>query len=138
MIIADTNVISEVWKRSPDPKFLSWWSQVSDSIATTSVTVGELHTGIKLLPPSQRRDFYARAFERSFSIFEKRNGILPYDLAAARALGEIVATRRSAGRPISAEDAMIAAICRSRRLTLATRNTKDFEGTGVRVINPWQ
>ena len=44
---------------------------------------------------------------------------------------------RSAGIPLSVEDGMIAAICSSRSLALATGNTKDFAGLGVRLVDPW-
>ncbi len=43
-----------------------------------------------------------------------------------------------AGRPISADDAQIAAICRKLGATLATRNTSDFEGAGIDLLDPWR
>jgi hypothetical protein len=64
--------------------------------------------------------------------------ILPFDEEAARAFPEIAARRRAQGRPIAEFDAQIAAIARSRRATLATRSTADFDGCGVRLANPWQ
>jgi predicted nucleic acid-binding protein len=50
---------------------------------------------------------------------------------------KIMAGREALGRPISQSDAMIAAIARSRDATVATRNTKDFEHCGIRIVNPW-
>jgi predicted nucleic acid-binding protein len=64
--------------------------------------------------------------------------VLPFDEVAARAFPEIAAARRARGRPISEFDAQVAAIARSRSAVLATRNTADFEGRGVRLVNPWQ
>ena len=63
--------------------------------------------------------------------------VLPYDETAARRYAEMQESRRSAGVPLSVEDGMIAAICASRSLALATRNTKDFEGLGVSLMSPW-
>jgi toxin FitB len=63
--------------------------------------------------------------------------ILPFDEEAARAFPQISAGRRAAGRPIAEFDAEIAAIARSRGAILATRNIADFEGCGVRLVNPW-
>ena len=63
--------------------------------------------------------------------------ILPFDSAAARAYAEIAADCRGAGRPIGDADCQIAAISRSRGASLVTRNVRDFEGTGVDVVNPW-
>ena len=63
--------------------------------------------------------------------------ILPFDSAAARAYAEIAANRRRAGRPISEADCQIAAISRSRGAVLVTRNVRDFQGTGVDIVDPW-
>jgi predicted nucleic acid-binding protein len=64
--------------------------------------------------------------------------VLPFDEDAARAFPGIAVERRAQGRPISDLDAQIASIARSRNALLATRNTADFEGCGVRLVNPWQ
>jgi predicted nucleic acid-binding protein len=49
-----------------------------------------------------------------------------------------VAARDAAGHPISQFDAMIAAIARSHRAAVATRNTADFERCGIQIVNPWK
>jgi predicted nucleic acid-binding protein len=101
------------------------------------VTQAELLYGVALLPPGRRRDSIARAVDAVFAdLFRER--ILPFDSAAASAYADIGAIRRRAGRPISAFDAAIAAVARSRGATLATRNSADFEGCGVDVIDPWK
>ena len=63
--------------------------------------------------------------------------ILPFDEAAAREFSKIASRRRRSGRPISEFDAQIAAITSVHNAVLATRNTADFEGCGIRVVNPW-
>ena len=63
--------------------------------------------------------------------------ILPFDESAARLFGPIITSRNAAGRPISQFDAMIAAITRSHRATIATRDTAGFELCGIQVMNPW-
>jgi predicted nucleic acid-binding protein len=63
--------------------------------------------------------------------------ILPFDSATAALYGTIRSTRQSTGKPISIQDAMIAATARAYTLSIATRNQKDFIGCGVRVVNPW-
>jgi predicted nucleic acid-binding protein len=60
-----------------------------------------------------------------------------FDRAAARAYATIAAQRRAAGRPISQFDCQIAAIARAREATVATRNTSDYEGCGIELIDPW-
>jgi toxin FitB len=63
--------------------------------------------------------------------------VLPFDEGAAHAFPCIAARRRAQGRPIADLDAQIVAIVHSRDAVLATRNTADFEGCGVRLKNPW-
>jgi hypothetical protein len=56
---------------------------------------------------------------------------------SAREFARILSSRKAAGRPMSQFDAMIAAIARVHRATLATRNIADFQHCGIRLINPW-
>jgi len=63
--------------------------------------------------------------------------VLPFDEAAAREFSKIVAARDRTGCPISQLDAMIVAIARSQRASVATRNTEDFEHCGIVVVDPW-
>jgi predicted nucleic acid-binding protein len=89
-----------------------------------------------LLPAGKRRDAIRAAAEAVFT-HDFADRILSFDSAAAPAYAEIAAHRRKAGQPISQFDAQIAAIVRSRGANLATRNTDDFEGCGIKVHNPW-
>ena len=78
-----------------------------------------------------------RLLRRMFAtLFAQR--ILVFDPLAAREFPAIAAGRRLRGRPISVLDAQIAAIVKANGATLATRNTLDFEGCGVRLVNPWE
>ncbi len=63
--------------------------------------------------------------------------VLPFDGDAARVFPQVAAARQAAGRPVTQFDAQIAAIARSRGAAIATRNTADFEGIGVAVLDPW-
>jgi toxin FitB len=63
--------------------------------------------------------------------------ILAFDAVAAQRYADIVPARERLGRPIGVADAQIAAICRTTDATLATRNTDDFGGTGIELIDPW-
>ena len=109
--------------------------QRSHDLATTAVTLAEVRYGIARLPAGLRRDVLAEAAEGIFSAF--RDQVLPFDAAAATEYDREVFGRDVAGRPIDGFDAQIAAICRSRGAGLATRNTRDFRGTGVEVLDPW-
>jgi hypothetical protein len=138
MIALDTNVLSEALRPSPSDGVLRWLAaQEPLEVFITAITQAEVLYGVEVLPAGKRRARLYSAVEKLFSDeFEGR--ILPFDEESARAFAKIVSGRESMGRPISQLDAMIAAISRSRRAAVATRNMSDFEHCGVRVINPWQ
>ena len=137
MVLIDTNVVSELMLAAPSLEVLAWMDdQPTHELFVTAVTEAEVRTGIALLADGARRRGLADAAERAMSgLFAGR--ILPFDSGAARAYADIAATRRAAGRPISQSDCQIAAIAFSRGMAVATRNVRDFSGTGVEVIDPW-
>lgn len=137
MIILDTNVVSELMRPRPDIGVVDWAARqaVSDLYLST-ISEAELRYGVEILPIGRhRRGLLARMEEVLLRFFEGR--ILPFDRKAARSYAEIAAARRSSGHPINPTDGQIAAIADSRRAAIATRDTADFEGCGVEVINPW-
>jgi toxin FitB len=71
-----------------------------------------------------------------FADFAER--VLAFDAEAALVCATVVSGRDRAGLPIDGFDAQIAAICRVHRAALATRNAKDFQDTGIDIIDPWQ
>ncbi|MDF1479596.1 type II toxin-antitoxin system VapC family toxin [Leifsonia sp. H3M29-4] len=133
MILLDTNVLSEPLRQRPDAAVLSWLA-VHPEAAITAITVGELLVGVGRLPAGARRESLATAIDRAIG----RADVLDYDEAAARAYARIQEQRRGAGHPLAVEDGMIAAICLANDAALATRNTRDFEGLGVELIDPWE
>ena len=71
-------------------------------------------------------------FEQDFA-----GRILPFSSHAAHAYADFAIARRQSGQPISQFDAQIAAIAKSTGAGVATRNVPDFEGCGIKVIDPW-
>jgi toxin FitB len=135
MIALDTNVLSEPLKQQPDERVLDWLEGLDDEAVITSVTVGELLTGVRALPEGRRRADLLEAIELTLRTFA--GSVLPYDDRAARQYAHLQETRRRAGRPLAVEDGMIAAICLTRGAALATRNTTDFDGLGLETVDPW-
>jgi predicted nucleic acid-binding protein len=137
VIILDTNVVSELMKPAPSASVVRWIAlQPATSLYTTSITEAEILHGVMLMPAGKRRNRLQAAAEAMFSEdFARR--VLPFGSDAARAYATIAALRRRAGPPISHFDAQIAAIGRSARAAVATRNTTDCEDCGVTLINPW-
>lgn len=137
MTILDTNVVSEMMRPSPEPLVLHWFAGLSaEDTHITSITVAEILLGIELLPTGKRRDVLRAGAERTLAVFTGH--VLAFDNKAAHAFSLVSSARRRQGRPMSAFDAQIAAIARANGATLATRNTADFEGCGVKLINPWE
>ncbi|MBN1630046.1 MAG: type II toxin-antitoxin system VapC family toxin [Thermoleophilia bacterium] len=137
MILLDTNVISELMRREPDPSAASWVdAHPRSELHISAVTRGEIELGIGLLPDGKRKQGLKTVAMRVFADFHGR--CLPFDERAASFYAEVVLGRRNAGRPISVEDAQIAAVALALGLTLATRNVADFAGIeGLQVVNPF-
>lgn len=138
MIVLDTNVISELVRPLPEPAVVRWLdAQNAQDLVTTAVTSAELLSGIAKLDNGARKRGLEIAVEQF--VDELLVGrVLSFDVDGAPYYAEVVAARQRAGRPIRVLDAQIAAICRLHGATLATRNERDFEGTGLPVFNPWR
>jgi predicted nucleic acid-binding protein len=137
VIVLDTNVLSALMRREPDPAVVAWLDeQPGESIWTTAITVFEVLFGLELLARGRRR----RQLEVAFAVamtedFEGR--ILPFDHDAAREAATRAAARRAAGKPVDFRDVEIAGIVSARRATLATRNVRHFDGLGIALVDPW-
>ncbi|MBT1170917.1 type II toxin-antitoxin system VapC family toxin [Bifidobacterium sp. SO4] len=138
MIVLDTNVVSEIITKQHTNRSVRNWiiAQNLQNLYTTSITVAELLYGVALMPTSRRKNYVQNATVAFLDNFRYRT--LVFDVETAAHYAAIASSRRQAGRPIGVQDAMIAAIARAHGAAVATRNTKDFEGTGVKLINPWE
>jgi hypothetical protein len=137
VIVLDTHVVTELMRKAPEPRAVTWVDRFAASeVLVTAVTAAELMYGVARLPEGRRkRELHIKVEGLLTEDFEDQ--ILPFDAPAATHYAEIVASRERAGRPISMADAQIAAICRNWSAGLATRNVDDFVDTGVDAVNPW-
>lgn len=137
LILLDTNVISELTRPKPDPRVLEWLDRFPPGVTwISSITVAEMKVGVGLLPEGKRRQALAAIVDRILEEFSV--ACAAFDGLAAEEFASIVVNRRRAGRTLSYPDAQIAAIARSAGLTLATRNTADFNDIeNLAVIDPW-
>lgn len=136
MIVVDTNVVSELMRPNPQPAVRDWvLGRDAGELFTTAITLVEVLYGIGGLPAGRRRDLLHATAVDVFVAFEDR--VLAFDSRAAAMYAEIVSGRDAVGRPVDGFDAQIAAICRVHGASLATRNVKDFDDTGLTVIDPW-
>ena len=138
MIILDTSVISELTRLLPDSGVIAWLNlQPADQTAITAITAAELRYGVRRMPDGRRKNELTEAIDALLNN-DFRDRVEAFDVLAADQYAHVVTVRKRAGRPISISDAQIAAICRVMNATLATRNTGDFTGTGVELIDPWK
>ncbi|NUT89753.1 type II toxin-antitoxin system VapC family toxin [Pseudomonas corrugata] len=137
MIVLDTNVISEFMRAEPNANVLAWIDlQPAMDLVICAITVAEILHGIARLPFGKRKqklESHAMAmFEEDFA-----GRILPFDAHAALEYATLVASCEARGRAAGMADAQIAAICRTHGALVATRNARDFEFSGIEIINPW-
>ncbi|MCL2024751.1 MAG: type II toxin-antitoxin system VapC family toxin [Coriobacteriia bacterium] len=137
MIILDTNVISEIQKSTPDKQVIKWLNTYGVlDLCTTVISHAEIWYGLERMPDSNHKTSLKERYEAFFFV-ALANRVLPFNAQASFHYSNIRSVRERSGRPIDFGDAQIAAIAHSLDAPLATRNIKDFEGTGIHVINPW-
>lgn len=138
MILLDTNVLSEFMRPQPSDSVVTWLdAQPTNQVYTSAISQAEIELGLLLMPLGRRQEALSRAARAMFA--EEFDGrCLAFDENAALYYARIVSSRARMGRPISVEDAQIAAIALAHRMLLATRNTADFAFIeGLEVVNPW-
>lgn len=138
MIVLDTNVVSEVFRSSPEAGVVGWLASLTGDVAITSVTLAELLAGGRRLPDGRRKTELRKHIESALGPYRGSRSVLPFDEAAAERYADVLVAREAAGAPISTADAQIAAICLAHDATCATRNVRDFAYTGIDLINPWR
>ena len=137
-MVLDTNVISEVARKRPDKRALAWIGNSDPrELYLCDVTMMELEFGAERYWIKYKSTKYRR-FITEFVDIKFRDKILGHDRSAFATAGRIRAQREMSGRMMSPQDAMISAICLQHGATLATRNTKDFEGLDLKLVNPFE
>lgn len=137
MIILDTNVVSEPLRPQPDPVVVAWLdAQAPATLCLTSITLAELLAAVAGLPAGRRRNLLAQSLtEQALPLFDGR--VLAFDTLAAHSFARVQAGAQASGNAIGFADAAIASIADAHGYALATRNVRDFKGTGVQIIDPW-
>jgi predicted nucleic acid-binding protein len=134
--LLDTNAVSEWVKPRPNPGLIGWMESTDeDRVFISVITLAELRYGVERLAAGARRRRLEEWLGHELPLrFEGR--ILPVDTNVAEAWGKTVSRSESAGHPIGAMDAFLAATAEVHRLTLVTRNVPDFPALKA-VLNPW-
>jgi predicted nucleic acid-binding protein len=136
--LLDTCVISELVARQPNPNVLAWIDSVdADGIYISVITIGEIIKGIEKLPNSKRRQELSDWLENELLI-RFQNNLIELDVNILIHWGRLNARLEISGQKVPAIDSLIAATALEHDLILVTRNETDFEGTGVKLLNPWK
>lgn len=132
--LVDTNVLSELRRKSPDTGVIEWFAKRPATTLYLSVlTLGELRKGVDGLTDTVRRASLLDWLEIELPAFFTGR-ILPVDVHVADRWGRLLA---AAGRPVPAIDSLIGATAAHHGLSLVTRNVRDFSDFGLEIINPW-
>jgi len=135
--LLDTNVVSEWVRPRPDPHVVDWLASVDeDRVFLSVITLAELRRGVQRLDRGRRRqqlaDWLSEALPARFD-----GRLVQVDARIADRWGRLMAEAEENGRPLGAMDGFFAATADAMGLTLVTRNEKNLDGRGVRILNPW-
>jgi predicted nucleic acid-binding protein len=131
--LTDANVLSEPTKPAPNSQVVDWLTHNERNLVVDPIILGEVWAGILALPRGHKRTNLAEWFKNVVEIIE----CLPWDSATARRWAELVTALKQKGLRLPLLDSMIAATALNHGLTVATRNTRDFERVGVPVFDPF-
>ncbi len=136
MILVDTNVWSELTKPRSDPAVLAWLEANDDDLALSTLVIAEIRYGIELIEAAQKRKHIAGWLDGLESRYYSQTWVFGVD--DAHQYGRLAALPEVKSRKPQVIDIQLAAQAMARDAIVATRNVKDFEWTGVRVVNPWE
>ena len=133
--LVDTNVLSELRRKEPNPRVVAWFEERPATTLYISVlTLGEIRKGIEALRKSKRKLKLLDWFDTELPAFFAGR-ILPIDEEVADRWSRLLA---AAGRPLPAIDSLLAATALTHGLALVTRNVDDFPHPDLEIINPWE
>lgn len=124
-------------KPIPTTKVIDWLNhQHTEELFISTITIAEISYGLGVLPESKRKLILSNQFYQ-FTREAFFNRILIFDENAAHFYGKIMADQKKIGKSMSVTDGQIAGIAATNNYQLITRNIKDFEHTGLSLLNPF-
>ena len=132
--LVDANVLSEPTKQAADSRVVEWLNANESSLVVDSIIIGELRIGILALPRGRKRDRLEQWYETVVETIE----CIPWDVTISRRWAALVVELKQKGETMPLLDGMIAATALQHDLIVATRNSRDFQKTGVKTFNPFE
>lgn len=131
--LVDANVLSEPTRRTPSLRVVDWLRDNERRLAVDPIVLGEVRFGILLLASGRRR----QRLQRWFDGVRRRVHCVSWDLDTGLRWAELLAHLRALGKPMQVKDSLIAATALANGYVLATRNRRDFEASGVEIVDPF-
>ncbi|MBI3094907.1 MAG: type II toxin-antitoxin system VapC family toxin [Rhodocyclales bacterium] len=133
MYLLDTNIVSELRKPRPQAAVISWLESIDDSdLYISVVTLGAIQAGIEITREQDAAK--AAEIEAWADQLAAAYNVLPMDAATFRLWAKLMHRQSDTVY----EDAMIAATAQVHKLTVVTRNVRDFKGFNVPLLNPFR
>ena len=132
--LVDANVLSEPTKQEADSRVVTWLNENESNLIVDSIIIGELRIGILALPRGRKRDRLERWYETVVETID----CIPWDATISQRWAALVVELKRKGETMPLLDGMIAATALQHDLTVATRNTRDFQKSGVKTLNPFE
>ncbi len=133
--LVDTNIYSEPVKPKPEPRVVEWLRKHERELYISTVTIGEIRRGIERLPEGKRKAQLRLWLQSICDCMKGR--VLSFNISTAHVWGQLKAKWDKAGINVPSLDSQIAATAHRHGLTVVTRNTADFNKTGVKILNPF-
>ncbi|MGI8906078.1 MAG: type II toxin-antitoxin system VapC family toxin [Candidatus Sumerlaeaceae bacterium] len=131
--LVDTNVLSEAMKPLPNTGVIQWLRAHEQELTVNPIVLGEIRTGISMLPAGRKR----RDLEQWFGRGVASIACLAMDAQTGLLWAALVVRLRHKGTSMPLKDSLIAASALQHGLTMVTRNMEDFKTSGVKVLNPF-
>ena len=132
--LVDANVLSEPTKQAADSRVVAWLAANESHLFVDSIIIGELRIGILALSRGRKRDRLEQWYESVIETIE----CIPWDARISQRWAALVVELKRKGETVPLLDGMIAATALQHGLIVATRNTRDFQKTGVKTLNPFE
>jgi predicted nucleic acid-binding protein len=133
--LVDTNVFSEPARPKPDAQVVAWLRENEPLLYVSTITIGELRRGIERLTDGKRKTQLHRWLQALCDCMKGR--VLSFNTSTAHVWGQLKAKWDKSGVSVPSLDSQLVATAHRHGLTIVTRNTPDFQKTGVKLLNPF-